>query len=170
MSLSLCASFTRKLYLINHHPIVSESPRFHEVGFSKFITFQTINEFTEAAYNDLIAGELYEDEACAKARLKKDEYYIELLVPIESISHRVRDGHVYINRGYKPIIKSLKSATGETYLYNPQLYRFEKAHEKPKMRFSSRVIYGYNPSIWELRAQASANEAMLEQRKFALNQ
>lgn len=150
MSLSLPVSFTRKLYLINHHP-VSHLHRFHEIGFSKFITLQTVNEFKDAVYNDLITGELYENEASAKARLKADEYYLELSVPIEAISHLVKDGHVYINRGYLPTIKALKTATGEVFMYD-QSRGFEKL-EKPKMRLNSSIIYGYNPSAWDLRAQ-----------------
>jgi hypothetical protein len=149
-SISIPTSFIRKLYLVNHHP-VSHLHRLHETGFSKFITLQTMNEFKDAGYNDSVTGEVYEDEALARARLKKDEYYLVVEVEAEAVSYRTQDGSVYLNRGHMPKIKALKTATGEIYTYDRNL-GFQR-EVKPKMAFNSSIIYGERKSsVWDLRS------------------
>jgi hypothetical protein len=148
-AISIPTSFIRKLYLVNHQPL-SRLGRFHDAGFSKFVSMQTLNEFKDAGYNDSISGEAYEDEALAKARLKKDEYYLVVEVEAEAVSYRAQDGSVYLNRGHIPKIKALKTATGEIYSYN-ESHGFQR-ETKPKMTLNSSIIYGYNPSVWDLRS------------------
>lgn len=148
-SVSIPTSFVRKLYLVNHQPI-GNLHRFHEAGFSKFVTRQTLSEFKDAGYNDCISGEAFEDEVLAKARLKKDEYYLVVEVEAEAIAYRAKDGSICLNRGHTPNIKTLKTATGEIYNYDKN--RGFQRETKPKMTINSSIIYGYNPSAWELRS------------------
>ncbi|HEV2614765.1 MAG TPA: hypothetical protein VGV92_08680 [Gammaproteobacteria bacterium] len=148
-SLSIPTSFIRKLYIVTHQPI-SHLHRFHETGFSKFVTIQTLNEFKDAGYNDSVSGEVYEDEALAKARLNDGEFYLVVEVEAEAIAYRAQDGAVYLNRGHIPKIKSLKTATGEIYSYDKS--RGFQREVKPKMTVNSSIIYGYNPSVWDLRS------------------
>ncbi|MDX2164809.1 MAG: hypothetical protein SFW07_05260 [Gammaproteobacteria bacterium] len=148
-TLSIPTSFIRKLYLVNHQTM-NRAHHFHEAGFSKCLAMQTLKEFKDAGYNDSLAGEVFEDEALAKARLKKDEYYLEIEVEAEAISYRMQDGAVYLNRGYTPKIKALKTSTGEKYRYD-ELQGFQR-ELKPTMTLNSSIIYGYNPSVWDLRA------------------
>ena len=149
-TISIPTSFIRKLYLVNHQP-VNHLHRIHETGFSKFISLQTLNEFKDAGYNDSVCGEVYEDEALAKARLKKDEYYLVVEVEAEAVSYRTQDGSVCLNRGHIPRIKALKTATGEIYSYD-KTRGFQREVKKPTMVANSSIIYGYNPSVWDLRS------------------
>lgn len=148
-TLSIPTSFIRKLYLVNHQTI-NKSHHYHEAGFSKCLALQTLRDFKDAGYNDSVTGEVYEDEAIAKARLNKDEFYLEIEVEAEAVSYRMQDGSVYLNRGYVPKIKALKTSTGERYRYDESL-GFQR-EVKPKMTLNSSIIYGYNPSVWDLRA------------------
>ncbi len=148
-TLSIPTSFKRKLFLINHQTL-NRTQHFHEAGFSKCLAMQTLRDFKTAGYNDSVTGEVFEDEAMAKARLKKDEYYLEIEVEAEAISYRMQDGSVYLNRGYVPTLKALKTSTGEKYRYD-ELLGFQR-EVKPKMTVNSSIIYGYNPSVWDLRA------------------
>jgi len=145
----------RKVYLINHDPI-NHTKQLEDMGvsFSKFLALQTINEFRDAVYNDFIAGELFSAEAAAQKRLYSDEYYLELLVPAESISHALPDGHVFIKPGFAVKILSLKTANHVTYKYHETLGFHE---ESARMSAPGRRVYNYNPDRWPLFSSVSAS-------------
>ena len=140
----------RKLYLVNHDPV--ESGKLDEMGWalSKFIALQTINEFRDGVYNDSIAGELYASEEMVKSRLSFDEYYLELLVCSDAISHTVKNGQVFINKGYAPKILALKTLDRKIYVYNDERGFCKKGKENISQK--GRAIYNTNPDRWPLFA------------------
>ncbi len=149
----------RKIYLINHDPI-NHAKQLEDMGvsFSKFLALQTINEFRDAVYNDFIAGELFSTEIAAQKRLYPDEYYLELLVPAEAISHALPDGHVFIKPGFAAKILSLKTADHVVYKYDERMGFHE---ESTKMSAPGRRVYNYNPDRWPLFSATSASHQIM---------
>jgi hypothetical protein len=139
----------RKIYLINHDP-VNHAKQLEEMGvsFSKFLALQTINEFKDAVYNDFVAGELFSSEEAARKKLYSDEYYLELLVPSEAVSHKLMDGHVFIKPGYVPKIVALKTAQHSVYEYDERAGFYPVQQEPSKLPPAVRSIYNYNPQRW----------------------
>jgi hypothetical protein len=140
----------RRVYLVNHDPV--ESGRLNEMGWalSKFIALQTINEFRDGDHNDSIAGELYINEACARSHLKSDEYFLELMVPSDSISHIGQDGQVYINKGYAPKILALKTLDHRVYHYDEERGFYNNS--KVNVTTKERSLYNSNPDRWSIFA------------------
>jgi hypothetical protein len=143
----------RRVYLVNHDPV--DSGRLNEMGWalSKFIALQTINEFRDGDHNDSIAGELYISEAFARSHLKSDEYYLELIVPSDSISHIGQDGQVYINKGYAPKILALKTLDQRVFIYDDERGFYNKS--KDNITTKERSLYNSNPDRWSLFAAKS---------------
>lgn len=138
----------RKVYLINHDPI-NQAKQLDDLGvaFSKFLALQILNEFRDASYNDLVSGELFVTEEAARRRLYHDEYYLELSIPAEAISHTLPDGHVFIKAGYAPKIMALKTFNFKTYYYNDMKGFYQ---EMPRQLMHGQKIYNHNPERWSL--------------------